>query len=277
MTIQEILAFGNNITEMGLILTVLYAVALWMGVRFILRLYKKMVDRIIETKGRSEATTIIFLGNVLKAASYALAVYLVLVQFKALQSLGNLLLGASSILGVAVTLAGQESVSHLVGGLFLSVYQPFRVNDLIHLPEKGITGRIKEIGMRHTIIVTAANTEVIVPNSIMNSTIIENRDIGDFYNNTLIFSIGYQSDMDKAMAIINEQVKKHPLLLQEKKDAVNTVVFDLGAYSVDLRVVFATKDATDGFKMSADLRKSVKEAFEQSKIEIPFPTTQILQ
>lgn len=277
MTIQEILAFGNNITEMGLILTVLYAVALWMGVRFILRLYKKMVDRIIETKGRSEATTIIFLGNVLKAASYALAVYLVLVQFKALQSLGNLLLGASSILGVAVTLAGQESVSHLVGGLFLSVYQPFRVNDLIHLPEKGITGRIKEIGMRHTIIVTAANTEVIVPNSIMNSTIIENRDIGDFYNNTLIFSIGYQSDMDKAMAIINEQVKKHPLLLQEKKDAVNTIVFDLGAYSVDLRVVFATKDATDGFKMSADLRKSIKEAFDQSKIEIPFPTTQILQ
>lgn len=276
MTIQEILAFGNNVTEMGLILTVLYAVVLWLGVRFILRLYKKMINRIIETKGRAEATTAIFLGNVLKAAIYAVAAYLVLVQFKALQSLGNLLLGASSILGVAVTLAGQESVSHLIGGLFLSIYQPFRVNDLIHLPEKGITGRIKEIGMRHTVIVTAANTEVIIPNSIMNSTIVENRDIGGYYNNTLIFSIGYQSDIDKAIAIINEETKKHPLLLADKKDSVNTIVFELGAYSVDLRVSFVTKDAGDGFKMSADLRKNVKQAFDRSGIEIPFPTTQIL-
>lgn len=285
MNIKDLLGIGTEVTEFGYILTAVYALILWLCAKLVLRAYRKMTEAMIERKGKTAATTYSFLNNIVKVAVYALIVYLILIQFRAFKSLGNVVLGTSSVIGVAVALAAQESMSNIVGGFFLSLYQPFRVNDLISLPDKNISGRIKEIGMRHTVIVTFANTEVIVPNSIMNSTIIENKDIGHKYNNYLTFSISYSSNIDQAMEIIRNQALAHPLLLdirskQEKEkgvSAANVVVIDLGAYSVDLRLSFYTKDAANGFSAVCDLRKSVKEAFDQEGIVIPFPTREIIQ
>lgn len=284
MTIETILGFGREVTELGYVLTAVYAFGLWLLVRLVLRAWRRMSERVVAVKGKTAATTTAFFGAVLKVAAYSLAVYLVLVQFKAFKSLGNLVLGASSVVGVAVALAAQESMANLVGGIFLSVYQPFRVNDLVYLPEKNITGRVREIGMRHTILLTTQNTEVIIPNSVMNSTIIENRDLESFYTNFLVFSISYSSSIDQAMEIIGRYASNHPLLLDNRSPAdraankplFKIVVIDLGAYSVDLRLSFATKNAADGFAMCCDLRKSVKEAFDKEGVVIPFPTTEII-
>lgn len=285
MDIQKIFEIGKTVTEMGLVLTLLYALLVIVAIRFTLRTYHRFAQKAIEINGKTAATTFSFFGSILKVAIYALGIYLILEQFTIFKSLGNLLLGASSVIGAAVALASQESIANLVGGIFLSLYQPCRVDDMISLPEKNITGRIKEISLRHTIILTSGNTEIIIPNSVMNSAIIENKDRSGKIMNFLIFSISYDSDLDLAMKIMAEKANEHPCLfdvrteeeVQQNKPLVKAVVYELNDYSVDLRLSFPTKDASDGFTMRCDLLKNIKEAFDQAGILIPYPISEIIQ
>lgn len=63
--------------------------------------------------------------------------------------------------------------------------------------------------MRHTVIRTINNRRVIIPNSQMNSYTIENFNYIDNENVKLVdFSISYESDVDKAMKIIKDEMKK---------------------------------------------------------------------
>lgn len=285
MNFLEIFEIGKTVTEMGFVLTLLYAFLIIIGIRFVLKTYQRFAQKAIEMNGKTAATTFSFFGSILKVAIYALGIYLILEQFTVFKSLGNLLLGASSVIGAAVALSSQESIANLVGGIFLSLYQPCRVDDMICLPEKNITGRIKEISMRHTVILTSSNTEIIVPNSVMNSAIIENKDRSGKIMNFLIFSISYESNINLAMKIMVDEASKHPFLLdtrseeeiQLNKPVVKAVVYELNAYSVDLRLSFPTKDASDGFAMRCDLLKSIKEAFDKAKIQIPYPTTAVVK
>ncbi len=281
---EEILSYGIKYTEMGFVLTFVYAFFLYVMARVTLRLINRFTNRIIEQKGKSAVTLVRFLQSLAKVAIYALFVYLVLVQFRVFSTLGNVLLGTSSVFGVAIALASQESMSNFVGGFFLSMYQPIRVNDYVTIQDKNIAGRVKEIGFRQTTIITINNTEITVPNSIMNSSVIENMDICGPYKNLLVFSIGYSCSMDDAIKIITENTIKHPLVIDTRTEdekaqghhVAPTHVINLGNYSVDIRVSFFTKDFADGFSTSCDLRKSVKEEFDKLGIVIPFPTQTII-
>lgn len=285
MNVVELLSYGKEVTDLGYILTVAYSLALYCIARFLLNACHKMIQKIIAKHGTFAETAYGFLYKVAKIVVYAIVLYLILMQFKALKSLGSVILGTSSLVGVALALAGQESMSNIVSGFFLSMYQPIRVNDLITLTDKNITGRVKEIGTRHTVLVTFNNTEVIVPNSVLNSSIIENKDINKRYFNFLIFSISYDSDMDKAISIIKEKVNAHPLLVDDRTEEqiatnaeiVKVLVINLAEHSIDLRAGFSTADMISGVMMSADLRKSVLEEFRKAGIKVPYSITEIIQ
>ncbi len=277
---KELLEIGIQYTQMGFILTAVYAFVLVILSRIIIRTYKKIGKRMILTKGKSAETIVDFTQKIIKVVVYAILIYLILIQFKAFSSLGTILLGTSSVLGVALALASQESMSNIVGGFFLAFYQPFRVEDLISIPEKNITGHIKEIGLRHTILVTFNNTEIVIPNSIMNSSIIENKDSHYPYRNFLIFSISYDSNVDQAIEVILEEARNQDLIIKEEgveNQNIACVVFNLNDYSVDLRLAFDTNNASDGLLVCCNLRKSVKEKFDQKGIAIPFPTYSIVK
>lgn len=285
MNLEQVLSFGKEVTELGFILTAVYACILFVLAKIALRIIHKMTKSYVARRGKSAETMMGFVYKIVKVFAYGIVIYLVLTQFKALRSLGNIALGASSVVGVAMALACQQSIANLVGGFFLSMYQPIRVNDLIFLTEHNITGRVKEIGTRHTVLVTFNNTEIIIPNSVMNTTIIENRDINKQYYNFLTFSISYDSDVDLAMKLVQELALNHPLLLDvrnqtqkaNKEPNAKVIVSELGSYSIQLRLGFNTSNINDGWTMSADLRKSVLSAFKANGIQIPYPITQIIQ
>ncbi len=274
---ESILAFGIEYTEMGYLLTFVYALILFVTAKLLLRAFKRICERSVLKKGKSAETIYNFSLNIVKVLVYGFLIYLILIQFKAFSSLGTLLLGTSSVFGVALALASQESMSNIVGGFFLAFYQPFRVDDLICIVDKNINGRIKEIGLRHTVVVTFENSEIVIPNSIMNSSIIENKDSSYPFNNFLTLSISYESNIDDAMNIIKECAINHYLVLNdEDKEYISCIVINLGDYGIDLRLSFHTKNASDGFIATCDLRKAIKEKFDESKIVIPYPTHVVL-
>ncbi len=278
---ETILNYGSNIFNDGIILFSIKGILLFILAKVLLKIIEKAINKAVVSASKAFQTMAPFYINSLRTIIYGLVFFVILSGIKPLSTLGKTVLGASSILAVIVGLAAQETLSNFISGIILSIYQPFKVGDNVILKEKNIVGTVKTIGFRHTVIKTLENTEIIIPNNIMNTTIIENREIVEkSYRNTLILNISYESDIDQAKGIISKEVLNHPLLIdgrstkQKKNEESLVTIFltDFKDYSVELRAIFYTRNFADGYKMSSDLRESIKKEFDANNVVIPYPT-----
>lgn len=201
-------------------------------------------------------------------------------QITPLQSLATTLLASGGIIAVIVGLASQEAASNIINGLMIYAYKPFVANDYINIISHNVTGTVLDITLRHTIIETLEKTQVIIPNTIMNNAVIENiSNVPDKKANYLYIDISYESDIDKAITLIQEECSKHPLLIdprtaKEKKQNITMIpvrCVEFKDSGVALRATVYSKDNAEGFTMLSDLRINIKKAFDSNGIEIPYP------
>jgi len=88
----------------------------------------------------------------------------------------------------------------------------------------------------------------------------------------------YDSNIDKAIQIIREEIQRHPLYLNntpelpesEHKELIIRVI-DLADFSVSIKAYVWTLGNDNAFILNCDVLKSVKERFDKEGIEIPFP------
>lgn len=274
MNLNEFFNIGKEYFEGGLVATLIYVVIVALISEVLKKVVNKLTDKAISKKGKEIETAVSFARHVINFLINVICITLCLMQIKPFQSIGTAILGASSIFAVVIGFAAQETASNFIGGFFLSIYQPFKKGDLISIPSSNLQGRVQEITFRHTVIKTFNNTNVVVPNSIMNNSIIENKDDDTFYTNLIVFSVGYDSDIDKAISIILEETNKFNSLIEK---ATDVVVINLSSYSVDLRLTAITKDAADGFTFKCALNKVILEKFKENNIEIPYPYQNIIK
>ncbi|MFV0379596.1 MAG: mechanosensitive ion channel family protein [Anaerorhabdus sp.] len=286
LVLEKILDFGRNIFINGLVFTLILFFVLIIFGKIIKKIIRKAIRIKLSKSGKQMISSYYFTEKVLIFLLDSIIVIVVLLQIRGFQQVGAAMLGASGVAALVIGLAAQESMSNVLGGFFLSFYRPFDVGDLIHLPDKNLTGRVIEIGFRHTEIETLMKSRVIVPNSLMNNSVVENKDKGSSnFCNLLYFGISYDSDVNKAIKIIQKHCMNHPdcIDVRSKKDKDNkapvvpVLMTALKDFSVELRASVMSKDAAIGFAMSCDLRKKIKEDFDKKGITIPFPTNYIIQ
>jgi small-conductance mechanosensitive channel len=203
-----------------------------------------------------------------------------------LRSLSLSMFAGSGIFAIVIGFASQQALANIVGGIFIIIFKPFVVGDRVSLIGKAIHGTIETITLRHTVIRTWENKRVIVPNSIISTEMVENSNFQDERICRFVeIGISYDSDVDKAMAIMTEEALKHPseIDFRTPEDIENEVpevlvrVIGFGDSSVNLRANVWAKDLPSGFQMHCDLNKNIKKRFDSEGIEIPFPHRTIVQ
>ena len=209
------------------------------------------------------------------AVIYCLGILSAVSQFKTLSSLVTTLLAGSGILAVAIGLAAQDGFSNIVGGLFLTIFHPFDVGDKVVLPAHNITGVVEDISLRHTVIKTIIGTRFIVPNSVMNSSVIENVNFETEagVSNWIDVSIAYDADVTKAKQIMARIIREHPLYYVRpgKEDSpVQVLVRTLSDSGMELRAAMCTENLDNSFIACSDARQQIVTAFAKSGIEIPY-------
>lgn len=211
---------------------------------------------------------------------YTIGIAGILAQIKSFQTLAATLLASGGILAVVIGLASQEAASNIINGFMILAYKPFRIGDFISVQEHNVVGNVIDISLRHTIIETLEKTQVIVPNTIMNKAVIENiSNVPNKKANYLYINIAYESNVDKAIAIIQEEAIKHPYFIDprttkekhKKEDSVKVHCLDFKDSSIALRASIYSKDNAQGFQMLSDLRIAIKKRFEKEGIDIPYP------
>lgn len=230
-------------------------------------------------KLKTDATNFSFIKNSVGFLIYTLAITFVFYKIPYLRSIGKALFAGAGILAVVIGFASQKAFSNIISGIFILIFKPFKNLDIIEFKD-GQKGIVEEITLRHTIIKNFENRRIIIPNSIISDETIINSNLQDQrIRKHIIFSISYDSNIDKAMEVIKEEAENHPLIIdtrsdQEIEDQIPKValrVVSLSDYSIDIKAYVWTKNNDDAFILNCDLLKSVKERFEREGIEIPFP------
>lgn len=241
----------------------------------------KIIDKIIEKtiirrRKKNLTTLLVFIKRIKKLVLYSLAILIAIGEFDTFNTFSKTLLSGLGIGSVVLGLAAQESLKNFFGSIAIVLGNAYDVGDFIECVDKGVSGTVEDISMRHTVIRTINNRRVLIPNSEMNTYTIENFNYADNENVKLVdFTISYESDVDKAMDILKEEVGKmyHPSPKGRNKNVEfpKVRISSWNDSSISLRAWVWGKDNDDVFENTYNLRYIIKKKFDDEGIEIPYP------
>ncbi len=224
------------------------------------------VNRRIKNINKLDKTLSSFLGGFAKYVVLAVSIVAVLGQFGVQTASLLAVLGAA---GLAIGLALQGTLSNIAAGTMILILRPFNIGDYIEFGSTG--GTVTSLGLFGTELNTPDNKYIFAPNSQVWGTEITNFTRNEQRRQDLTIGISYDSDINKAFDVISKTVDQEARLITTSGKEPVIVVGALGGSSVDIKVRVWTK-TDDFFVVQWDLTKAIKEALDDNKISIPFPT-----
>ena len=190
----------------------LIQIAVWV-IRFFMN-----PERAKRKNRKFDETSMVFFRKLLVTVVYILGLACVLYLIPPLRTFATSILASAGIMAMAIGLASQEALSNFVSGIFIILAKPFRIGDMVSL-DSGQAGKVTEIAIRHTIITTAENRQVIVPNSKINSAIITNSTIKD--TRTCVFvevGVAYSENLDHCIDEMRKVIEADPRVLDKRTE-----------------------------------------------------------
>jgi len=178
-------------------------------------------------------------------------------------------LASAGIVGIAVGFAAKDTLSNLFSGIFIIADAPYKVGDYVVL-DQGHRGKVTNIGLRSTRILTRDDIEITVPNSIMGNSTIINQSGGHHKKMRLRLQVGvaYGTDIDLVRSILMDIAREDPLVCSTPPPRVRFRVF--GASSLDFELLCWVDDPELRGRVMDSLNDAVYKKFEEHKIEIPY-------
>ena len=168
--------------------------------------------------------------------------------------------------GFAVGFAMQGSLANFAAGLLIIIFKYYKLGDFINAA--GVAGTVKEVRLFSTILATPDNVKITVPSGKIFGDIITNYSANDTRRVDLVIGIGYSSHIQTSIDVLKNLMKEDTRILTDPEPQI--AVSELGDSSVNLVVrPWVKKD--DYWGVRFDLTRKIKEAFDASGIEIPFP------
>lgn len=256
-TIQSVSGFFSNLNLQKIITIVL----LFLGCMVTMKIILKLVDRAF-IRLEMEKSLHTFIHAALRVILWLLTLCIVLDYMGVPMTSLVAMLG---VLGLAVSLAIQGTLSNLAGGIQILVSKPFKAGDYVEAG--GVGGTVKEVGLAYTKLATVDNKVISVPNGQISGEKITNYSSAERRRVDLVFGVSYDNDPQQVIACIKAVVGAHPKALFTPEPFVRMSALKDSAIEYTLRVWCATPDYWD---LYFDLLEQIKAAFDQKGIEIPY-------
>ncbi len=197
------------------------------------------------------------------------AVLMLFVLIAALDQLGvdtTSMIAVLGAAGLAVGLALKDSLQNFAAGVMLVMFRPFKIGDFVDAA--GVMGVVEHISIFNTIMKTGDNREVIVPNGQIYSDTITNYSARDTRRIDMSFGIGYGDDLLKAKNLLTEIVTGHEKVLDDPAPVIRVSELADSSVNFDVRPWVS---ADDYWPVRSELIETIKLAFDENGISIPFP------
>ncbi len=176
----------------------------------------------------------------------------------------GIILGALSV-GIGFGL--QNVVNNFISGFILVYEKPIQEGDTVEVGN--LLGRVSNIGIRASNVITYDGAEVVVPNSNLTSNQLINWTLSDNKKRIEVkVGAAYGSDPNEILKLLVKVVLEHPKVLPNPKPLSLFVGF--GDSSLDFKVLFWVH-FQDGFETHSDVAIAIYDTFKENNIQIPFP------
>lgn len=168
--------------------------------------------------------------------------------------------------GVAVGLALQGALSNLAGGIMILFFKPFRVGDFVETADG--TGIVRSITVFYTVIMTADNRQITLPNGSLTNAAITNCSAEATRRADFTFGVAYDSDLETVKRALHEAAASCELVLDDPAPVVWMSRQADSALEYTLRVWCRGENY---LPLLMAMNEIVKLAFDRAGISIPFP------
>lgn len=178
-------------------------------------------------------------------------------------------LASAGIIGIAVGFAAKDTVANLLSGVFILADSPYKIGDYIVI-DSGERGKVTNIGLRSTRILTRDDIEVNIPNSIIANGKVVNESAGRDVKSRVRVPVGvaYGSDIDLVAKILVEVASQEPEVCQEPEPRTRFRQF--GGSSLDFELLVWIDDPEIRGRVRHSLNIAIYKKFHEHAIEIPF-------
>ncbi|MCK5945268.1 MAG: mechanosensitive ion channel, partial [Planctomycetes bacterium] len=160
----------------------------------------------------------------------------------------------------------QGTLSNFAAGLMILMYRPYDIGHLI--TAAGMTGTVKAMTLVSTTLRLGDNQRVVIPNGKIWGDVITNVSGQTTRRVDMKFGCGYDDDLQKVQAVLEEIINNHPKVLKDPEPVIK--VHELGDSSVNF-VVRPWANSADYWEIYWDVTRKVKERFDEEGLSIPFP------
>lgn len=174
--------------------------------------------------------------------------------------------------GVAIGMALSGNLQNFAGGLIVLLLRPYKVGDLIE--SQGITGTVREIQIFHTILVTADNKVIYIPNGSLSSGTVTNYSREETRRVEWIVGVEYGEDYEKVERTVRRILAADSRVLSTPEPFIALHALDASSVNVVIRVWVKSSDY---WGLYFDMNKTIYSVFNQEGIGFPFPQLTVHQ
>jgi small-conductance mechanosensitive channel len=206
-------------------------------------------------------------SNLAKVIILGIAVYILILAW-GIDATGWI--ASAGIIGLAVSFAAKDTLSNLFAGVFIIADAPYKIGDFILL-DSGERGKVINIGLRSTRILTRDDIELTVPNAVMGNAKITNETAGPYKKRRVRVrvTVAYGSDVDRVRQILFDVAKGEDQVCREPEPRVRFRTFGESGLSFEL-LCWVSEPVLRGRVIDA-LNTTVYKRFSEKGIEIPYP------
>ena len=179
----------------------------------------------------------------------------------------------SGALGVGIGFGLQKIAANYLSGFAILLDRSVSLGALVTID--GHYGEVTKLTARYLVVKGLDGTEALIPNETVTTTVVVNHSYSDRRVRVdVTLQVTYQSDVDRALALMLEAARDHPRVLSDPAPAA--VLKGFGDNGIDLALYMWILDPEAGKgNLQSDIYRSLWKSFNASGIQIPYPQREI--
>lgn len=174
------------------------------------------------------------------------------------------------IVALGVGFGSQNIVSNFISGLIILIERPLSVGDLVVVDGK--MGTVLRVGARATHIEDYLGTTIIVPNSYILENQVSNLSLPTpDVRSSVTVGVAYGSDTQKVTKLLEQAVREHKRVLEQRQTAVLFTDFADSALVFEAHFWIQPQNTLDKLTIESEIRYTIDGLFREHAVSIPFP------
>jgi small conductance mechanosensitive channel len=180
-------------------------------------------------------------------------------------------LASLGILSITIGFAARDAFSNLISGILIFLDRPFVLGDLVEVD--GNYGRVDQITLRSTRIVTSDGKMLAVPNAEIINQIVTSYTNFPHLRLDVQVTVGVTEDLDQVRQVLFDVIQTDQDFIDDPPARV--IVTQLNDYNVAMELQAWIRNERDHVEKRAEIKEKVFKALTEAKIDMPFETLRL--